>query len=644
MHQKNMKSKAGLQFIQNTLNLFVFFISLFTFYIGFSTLQAAAIELEDVIQFEVSSIRTQDNLIQIKLITKDNFKIYKDNLSFELRAADAFPEYLAYQTKPKEKLVFDSFSNTKKYIFENGTMFAFTTSTQLQNNSKIIIAVQGCSNTVCLLPAQLEVATIPHAISVAVKKSHLFTETKPETTALSHEVTKTQELRTKQESTKPPKNFNLSAHSIERSLSNITENLFKTGGILLFPLLLLAGLLTNLTPCVYPMIPITIGVMNRFTERKNSKFRLAFAYFLGMVITYSVLGVLAAMTGKVFGSQLGSPVFSLIVAGIMILLGFAMLDFFDLSFLQRLSNKMPFAEKNPVLALSTMGALSGLVAAPCTGPILSMILVLIAQTRNPFNGFIYMLCFSIGFGAPYLLLGVVSQKLTQMPKLHRVSIVIKLIFACLMFSLAFYFLKGLLKDFVFLNFLYTKPDLSDVIAVLILLLLSIGIKHPKFQAFAKFAHFGIVVLLTLLSLWFTLWVSDAFVISRKHKPSHEFEDLVKNSKIHWETDLKFASVKAIQQNKKVLVDVWAEWCAACLEMENTTWKDQNIVDLIEKKFIPVKLDYTHPTETISDQLTAWKIVGLPAVLILDPKQDNKTLEVNQGIIVTKDLLQKLSNY
>lgn len=616
------------------LTLFLFpFLAMY----GIQCLQsnvAFGVELEDVIQFEVQSIQPQNQGIELKLFTKDNFKIYQENLSFELATTNTLPEYLTYQAAPKAKLILDPFSNTKKSVFETNTSFSFRVNSQIQNNSKIVVSVQGCSNDVCLLPGQLEIPVELYAKSSGVQKSSVFSA--PEKPV--------ENKQSEPELQKTTSNLNLSPHSIESSLSDITLNILQTGGLLLFPLLFLAGLLTNLTPCVYPMIPITIGVMNRFSQNERSKFRLAFAYFLGMVVTYSLLGVIAAMTGQIFGSQLASPIFSIVIAGIMILLGFAMLDFFDLSFLQRLSNKMPFAEKNPVLALSTMGALSGLVAAPCTGPILSMILVLIAQTRNPLSGFIYMLCFSIGFGAPYIVLGLVSQKLTQLPKMHRLSSIIKLIFACLMFALALYFLKGMLKDISIFNFFYTKPDLSSALAVIILLLLSTGVRHPKFQFFSKFSHLGIVALLTLLCLWFTLWISNAFIAPKQAHHSATFEEMLKTSQINWQTDLKLATQYAHEQNKKILVDVWAEWCTACLEMEATTWKDAHIIQTMKNKFIAVKLDYTHPSQSLSDQLSAWKIVGLPAVLILDPKQDNKPLEVNQGIIVTKDLLQKLSAY
>lgn len=629
MHQNTMKIKTRILYF-----IVGFVLSLFIQNVAFG------IELAKVVSFEVVDLSTQTNTLELKLLTKDDFKIYQENLSFELIAPSTLPEFLNYKPKPKAKLVLDPFTNKNKYIFENGTSFVFQISHSLQGNERIVIAVQACSEGVCLLPGKLELDARMGASSSVKEESSAFgfasSPAVQDMSSNSYEKEKQLEIKSQKSISK------------NTSLSEMILHFLQNGSIFLFPLLFLAGLLTNLTPCVYPMIPITIGVMNQFGKNHKSQLQLSLIYVFGMVITYSLLGVIAAMTGQVFGSQLASPVFNVAVACIMFLLGFAMLDFFDLSFLQRLSYKIPFAEKSPVLAVGTMGAVSGLVAAPCTGPILSMILVLIAQTHAPVTGFIYMLCFALGFGAPYVVLGLVSQKLTKLPKMNYVSSIIKLIFASLMFALAAYYLKGILNESRWFNFLYVKPSILDSIIIVVLLLLFAGMKASKYSKAKKFvsrvAYFSVVVLLSLLGLWLTLWVSNAFVSSYNASKSIAFEDVLKTSKIHWQTDLNAALREARVQNKKILVDVWAEWCAACLEMEADTWNNSAVVKTINENFIPLKLDYTYPVKATADQLNTWKVVGLPAILVLNPAQVESPVEVNQGILSTSELLQKLSKH
>lgn len=599
------------------------------------------IELSDVVSFEVEGVNTQSHNITLKLVTKDDFKIYQENLVFEFVADGSLPQTLNYTGKPNAKRVLDPFSNTKKYIFENGTSFALPVSGNMQGGERLDISVQACSAGVCLLPSRLQVVVEDGAKSTVASQSSFFSQKDISSQA---RIDSSVPAQTSNRINPPTYTSELQVPPNESNLSAMVLKFLQNGSLFLFPLLLLAGFLTNLTPCVYPMIPITIGVMNQFGKHSHSKLKISLVYVFGMVITYSLLGVIAAMTGQVFGSQLASPVFSVVIASIMILLGLAMLNFFDLSFLQRLSYKIPFTEKNPMLAVFTMGTVSGLVAAPCTGPILSMILVLIAQTRNPITGFLYMVIFALGFGAPYILLGLASQKLTKLPKMHRTSEIIKLIFACLMFGLALYFLKLILSNSSFFNFFYVKPKVSDIIGVGVLLFLFSGIKRPKFKFLSTLSYVGVVGLLSLLCLWLTLWLSNAFINPYRQNSSATFEEVLKTSQIHWQTDLDFAMRSAREQNKKILIDVWAEWCTACLEMEATTWQDNKIIKVINKNFVPVKLDYTHPSQILADQLSSWQIVGLPAILILDPAQKNKPIEVYQGIVSTPVLLQKLSAY
>ena len=119
-----------------------------------------------------------------------------------------------------------------------------------------------------------------------------------------------------------------------------------------------------------------------------------------------------------------------------------MLGVFNFTAVQSFANKIPLAQNYPRTAVVTMGAVSGLISAPCTGPVLSTILLLIAQNKNPVSGFTYMLFFALGFGLPYVALGFFGQRLSRMPKFPRLVNFIKIFFASLMFALALYYARG----------------------------------------------------------------------------------------------------------------------------------------------------------------------------------------------------------
>ncbi|WP_338637180.1 protein-disulfide reductase DsbD family protein [Spirobacillus cienkowskii] len=574
---------------------------------NFNTFENNNIKLHDVVQFKIMSIN--DKNIQLQLITKENFKIYEEKLKFHLVQPNIFPLPLKYIPNHPAEIYFDPFYKKEKKIFKNNAKFSILISKKQQNNAMLEIDVQSCSHSVCLTPSKL---VLPLAIG-----QHSNPLQKTETMQLSllnnsfenfinpeiKEPTALDVNQNKQNEANPNNSFIV----LNDSLAVAVQDAIVARSWILFPILLLAGLLTNLTPCVYPMIPITLNVMLQYGKIIHKR-TLSFFYVLGMIITYSILGVFAGMSGSVFGAHLASPIVNITIAILMFILGISMLGFFQMSTIQTLASKVPISKKYPRTAIFTMGTVSGLISAPCTGPVLSTILLLIAQNKNPITGFTFMFFYALGFGLPYIALTLFSKKLTKVPKLPRLLIFIKYLFASMMFALTFYYLKSLLQEFEVTKIIYTKPDFLVLIVCLLFIALAIYFSTKKTQI-GKISRTILILPLTLVTLFITLFTTNGFI----EKPITTKN--LKSQTILWEKDLNSAIKQAQQQQKPLLIDIWADWCAACLEMKNTTWKNQELINLLNQNYIPVQLDYSDLSSDIESLLSTWKINGLPAVVI-----------------------------
>ena len=178
-----------------------------------------------------------------------------------------------------------------------------------------------------------------------------------------------------------------------------------------------AGVLTSFTPCVYPMIPITIGIVGgqEKTGRLHA-FILSLSYVIGIALTYAGLGVVASLSGQFFGSVSAHPATLLIVANIIILFGLSMLDVFMLPMPRFLSKSQVGTNKRGVPGAFFMGLASGLVAAPCTTPVLGVLITYVAAKQNVLFGSTLLVTFAFGMSMLLLLIGTFTGLVTALPK------------------------------------------------------------------------------------------------------------------------------------------------------------------------------------------------------------------------------------
>ena len=201
------------------------------------------------------------------------------------------------------------------------------------------------------------------------------------------------------------------------------------------------GLLTSLTPCFYPLIPLVIAYVGGRGERsKGRAFGLSSFFVLGLSVTYSALGAIASLTGMMFGQIQTSPWTYLIVGNIILLLALSMLDVYQIRLPQFLQAKGTKQRKKGFLGAFLLGLSSGFIAAPCTAPVLGGILTYVASRQNVLFGTILLFVFSLGMGTLLIVLGSFTGVLTSLPKSGKWMVIIKKGLGWLMLAMAEYFL------------------------------------------------------------------------------------------------------------------------------------------------------------------------------------------------------------
>lgn len=192
-----------------------------------------------------------------------------------------------------------------------------------------------------------------------------------------------------------------------------------------------AGFLASLTPCVYPLIPISAGyIVGNARDSKTKALGLSLAYVTGMAVTYSGLGMLAALTGSIFGEFSLNPLVQ-IVGGILIFIfGLSMFDLIPLNF--NFHFKLPVYKKANLLGAFLLGLISGFMITPCLTPILGSILAYLSTKNNVFYGGFLLLSFAYGMGLIFILVGTFGTSLVNLPKSGKWMLVVKKICAAIM--------------------------------------------------------------------------------------------------------------------------------------------------------------------------------------------------------------------
>ena len=212
------------------------------------------------------------------------------------------------------------------------------------------------------------------------------------------------------------------------------------------PVLFLAGVLTSLTPCIYPMIPITAAIVGGHSvdEATRPRWRpalLTLAYVVGLALVYSLLGVFAGLTGTMFGTVSTNPWLYFAMANLLVVAALAMLDVIPVRLPAALVRRASSAGTGGRAGGAfVMGAMSGLVAAPCSAPVMAFVLTWVTTTKSALLGFGYLFVFSLGMCTLLVAVGLFSGTLSRLPRAGAWMVWVKRVFALLMLGVAEWYL------------------------------------------------------------------------------------------------------------------------------------------------------------------------------------------------------------
>jgi len=227
-------------------------------------------------------------------------------------------------------------------------------------------------------------------------------------------------------------------------------NLLSTQPLAAIPLVFAGGVLTSLTPCIYPMIPITAAVVGGGAAGSDgalqarpraAAFSRTMAYVSGLSLAYATLGVIAGMTGTLFGGVSTNPWLMIAMANLLLLFSLTMLDVFHVAVPQRwMSTASRAGSRGGLLGTFAMGGASGLVAAPCGAPVMAALLTWVSTTKSATLGFTYLFVFSLGMCALLVVVGLAAGGAVRLPRAGAWMLNVKKLFALLMIGAAQYYL------------------------------------------------------------------------------------------------------------------------------------------------------------------------------------------------------------
>jgi thiol:disulfide interchange protein DsbD len=368
------------------------------------------------------------------------------------------------------------------------------------------------------------------------------------------------------------------------------------GSVLAYGIAFAGGVLTSLTPCVYPLIPITVSIFGaRKAGSRAQAMALSGLYVLGIAVMYSALGLGAAVSGAAFGTVMQSRWAVGFVALVFAAMGLSMFGLFELQLPSSWAVRLNRVGGAGYAGAFAMGLVSGIVAAPCTGPVLAAALAFIAHTGSVALGVSVMFAYALGLGLLFFLIGAFSLSL---PKSGPWMEVVKSIFGVALLAAALALVLGVAPSLS----THFSPGRGALIAAAAVAAAGVlaGALTRSFSdrptgAVLKAAGLVLVV----GGIVWGVGAGRARVVGTA-----------------WEHDYEAAVRTARAEGRPMVIDFWADWCDACKLLDRTAWSDPD-VQAESARFVRAKVDGTLDTPEFRELTTRYGVQGLPTVIFID---------------------------
>jgi len=385
------------------------------------------------------------------------------------------------------------------------------------------------------------------------------------------------------------------------------------------------GIAASLTPCVFPMVPITVSVFGATESTSRARgAALSLTFVLGIAALFVPLGMVFALSGKLMGSALSNPYVVSFIAIVFTALAASMFGAFELTLPAGLNNRLSTVGGIGFKGAFLIGLVMGLVAAPCTGPFLTGMVLWISTTKNVLLGAACMFTFSLGLGVPFFIAGTFA---VNMPKGGAWMMGIKWASGVVLAYMALSYLRdGFPKVFTYISS-GSRPYML-VGAVLLLVGLVLGTVHvlgerrkSPLKKYSKPTKLASIVPA----------IAGAFmVITASNAPAAGGAGVICNAEaataapaIPWAKSEEEALKRAKAEKKPILVDFGASWCKACNELEEQTWPNK-CIRAEAARYVPLKVDATDDDDPEVKRLSKkYNVVGLPVVLLIDAEGNEK---------------------
>lgn len=360
-------------------------------------------------------------------------------------------------------------------------------------------------------------------------------------------------------------------------------------------LVLLLGILMSLTPCIYPMIPITVGILqSRGSTSLVSNFLISLAYTLGIATTFAFLGLLAAFTGQLFGSCMTNPlVIGILVALLMYLAG-SMFGLYEMYIPKSLRVAGPQTKGGSYISAFAFGLVSGLVASPCLSPGLILLLSIVTTLGSTVLGFILLFAFGVGLSLPLLLVGTFSSSLNILPRAGMWMIEVKHLFGFMLLGMCFYFVKPLVPWSI-LGWFVTV----FILCMAFFYLYTGSRAHSKYLRITKVIA-GILLIASAV-------VTAAYTLKT---------DMVCKGTI-WRYEYEEVRAHARRDNKLLLLGFGAPFCSMCTAIDNDMFQDPGVCTVLNDLHC-VKISADNDAPYVDELHKQYKILGFPTYVLINP--------------------------